>query len=129
MCIRDSLCNGLPVISKLREIPYKPFPDCQFTKMTERRIADIMNQTRTLQDIADIFLHLHGKQRIFLVRQNILSDVLSQRLGKGRYFQRMGQPRPDKVALIQRKYLRFILQPPERRAPYNPVIIFLKFTS
>ena len=37
----------------------KPFPDRIFTKMSERRIADIVDQARTHQDIADIILTAH----------------------------------------------------------------------
>ena len=52
---------------------------------------------------------------------------MSQRLGEGRHLQRMGKPRPDKITLIQRKYLRLILQAAERRTADNTVIVSLEF--
>ena len=39
----------------------------------------------------------------------------------------MGQPRPDKIALIERKDLCFILQAAKRSGGHNAVIVFLKF--
>ena len=38
----------------------------------------------------------------------------------------MSQPGPDKITFIQREHLCLILQPPERSASYDTVIVLLK---
>ena len=126
---RQYLINGPAAIRQHRELPPKPFPDRLFSEMSERWIPDIMDQPCALQDVADILFHPGGETGIFLIYQNIFSDVLSQRLGEGRHLQRMGKPRPDKITLIQRKYLRLILQAPKRRTADNTVIVSLEFAS
>ena len=85
-----------------------------------------MDQPRALQDVGDIFFHLQSEAGISAELQDIFTDILTKRFAQGGYFQRMGQPRPDKVALIEREYLRLILEAPERRASDDPVVILLK---
>ena len=94
--------------------------------MTERRIADIMQQPRALKDIAEI----HGigwfKLRITDLLQDLLGDILPKRLPVRGYLQRMRQSGADKVALIQWKDLCLILKPSEGSALDNTVIVLLK---
>ena len=51
----------LSIEKKARKLALKPLPDCRLPKMAKRGIADIMNQTCTFQDMADILLHLRRK--------------------------------------------------------------------
>ena len=111
------------------QISREPFTDRNLSEMPERRISYIVDQSRTFKYMRDIFFHLRCKSRISSEFQNILSDILPKGFSQRRDLKGMGQPRSDKITLIQRKYLRLILQPPERRASYNPVVIFFKFTS
>ena len=46
--------------------------------MSEGRISDVVDESRTFQDVTDIFLHLHGKAAGLAVGQNIFPDILSQ---------------------------------------------------
>ena len=41
----------------------------------------------------------------------------------------MRQTGPDKIILLERKDLRFILQPAERGAGNDPVVIFFEFRA
>ena len=120
--------HSMPPKRQAGQIPRKPLPDRDLSKMPERRITDIMDQPRAFQDMRDIFLHMRCKPRISPVFQNIFPYILPQRFPERRDFQRVCQPCADKITLIQREYLRFILKPAKRSAPYDPVIIFLKLT-
>ena len=91
----------------------KPFPDRRLSEMPKRWIPNIMDEPCTEQYITNILFHLWRKFRILPISKNILSNILTKRLGKGRNLQRMGQPGSHKVALIQRKYLGLILKPPK----------------
>ena len=84
-----------------------------------------MEQSGALQDIADIGFIIFGKSRIPDRLCYGPADALSQRFAERRDFQRMGQSRPHKVTFIQGKYLCLILQPAERGAADDPVIILL----
>ena len=46
--------------------------------MPERRVSDIVDQSGTLQDMADILFHLLGKPGVHISGQKLLPDVLSQ---------------------------------------------------
>ena len=59
-----------------------------------------MDQTRALKDMRDILFHLQSKTRISPVFKNILPNILSQRFPKRRHFQRVGQPRTNKITLV-----------------------------
>ena len=95
--------------------------------MPKRRIAYIMQQPRTLQDIAYIRLIRFMKGCIPDFLYDFSRYILPQRLRQGRYFQRMSEPRPDKIASVQRKYLCFILQAAKRSASDNTVVILFEF--
>ena len=112
-----------------RQVFPKPVPDRRLAEMSERRIADVMNQPGALYDAAHIRLHLEVKMSIPLIADDILRNVLPERARDRGHFQRVCQPGADKIALIQRKNLRLILQAPERRAADNAVVILFKFTS
>ena len=105
--------QSLSLIMQFGKLPHKPVPDRQLPEMPERRTADIMDQPGTFQNMRNILLHLPGKLLIRSTLQDCFTDILSQRLGKRRHFQRMRQSCPYKIALIQRKYLRLILQSPK----------------
>lgn len=107
----------------------EPFPDHRLPEMPKGWIPNIVQQSGALQNITDISLVLRLKIRVFYLLQNLSGDVLSQRFAKGRHFQRMGEPGADKIALIQRKHLGLVLQPPEGGAADDPVIVLLIFRS
>ena len=109
------------------QIFLKPLSDRILSEMSERRISDIMDQARTLQYVRDIFSHFRCEARIFTVFQDILPDVLPQRLSQRRHLQGMGQSGPYKITFIQREHLSLILKAPKRCAPDDPVIVFFKF--
>ena len=120
----------LPVTEhEIRKIPLKPFTDRRLAEMSERRVADVMDQPCALQNMGDILLHLRRKPGIFPVLQNILAHVLPQRLSQRRDLKRMCQPGSDKIALVKRKDLSLVLKPAEGSAADNPVVILLKFAS
>ena len=81
--------------------------------MSERRIADVMDQPGTLEDRAHIRLVLFRKIRIQTFLNDLLSDTVAERMRKRRYFQRMRQSCADKIALIQREHLCLVLQASE----------------
>ena len=55
------LGNILLAKRKFRKISFKPFPDRNFSKMSERRISDVMDQARTLKYMRNILFHLRRK--------------------------------------------------------------------
>ena len=105
----------------------KPVPDYRFSKMSKRWIANVMQKPRTLQNIADIRCILRQKAFIPDVFHDILRNILSKRFSIRGHLQRMCQSRTDKIAPIQRKYLRLILQTPEGCTLYDSVIVLFKF--
>ncbi len=88
-----------------------------------------MKQSRALQNITDICSILRTKTGVADHLPNILRNVLSQGFPIRRNFQRMCQPRSNKIASVQWEYLRFVLQSPKRSALYNSMIIFFKFCT
>ena len=46
---------------QLRQITYKPFTNRHFSKMAERRIPYVMDQTCALQNMRDVLFHLWSK--------------------------------------------------------------------
>lgn len=107
----------------------KPLPNHHLSKMPKGRISDIMQQPGTLQNIADIALILRQKSRVLYLLQDSLGYILPQGFAEGRYLQGVGEPGTDKIALIQRKNLGLILQPPKGSAADDPMIILLVFSS
>ena len=49
--------QSLSLIMQFGKLPHKPVPDRQLPEMPERRIADIMDQPGTFQNMRNILLH------------------------------------------------------------------------
>src|SRR5699024_9430124 len=78
----EHLIQRLSVVGKPWKIPLEPLPDGNLSEMPERRIANVMDQPCTLQDMTDILFHPRSETGIFLIFQYVFSDILSQRFGK-----------------------------------------------
>ena len=95
--------------------------------MSKGRIADIMQESGALQNVTYIRLIGGQKALILYLHQNHLGNILSKRFAERGDFHGMCQPRTDKIRLIQRKYLRLILQAPEGSTSNDAMVILLKF--
>ena len=92
---------------------FKPFADGSLSEMSERRIADVVDQPGALENRTHILLVLFRKAGIQAFLKNLLSYTVAERMRERRYFQRMRQPCADKIALIQREHLCLILKASE----------------
>ena len=81
--IGKHLIQPLSPIRKRRKILQKPVPDRLLPEMSEGRVADIMDQTRALQYVGNVFFHPRRKPGIFLIFQYIFTDILAQRFSQG----------------------------------------------
>ncbi len=123
----QNLGQGSPFPLQKRHMNPEPVPNRRLSKMPEGRIADIVQKPRTLKNVAHIGLERRLKVFVLSVLQDLLRHILPQRFRQRGHLQRMRQSGTDKVAFIQRKDLRLVLQPPERRASDDPVVILFKF--
>ena len=121
--------QSLSLIMQFGKLPHKPVPDRQLPEMPERRIADIMDRAGTFQNMRNILLHLPGKLLIRSTLQDCFTDILSQRLGKRRHFQRMRQSCPYKIALIRGNTCVLSCSLRNDALPYDPMIVLFKLTA
>ena len=70
--------DRFPLERKLWQPPREPLSDRHLSEMPERRIPDIVDQSRTFKDMGDILFHLRGKPGISPVCKYVLPDILSQ---------------------------------------------------
>ena len=105
----------------------KPRPHRIFTGVTKRRITNIVRQTGSGHHRTKIGrMHLW---RQTMTIHNRAADHRTQRAPHTGGLQTMRQTRTNIIALRQRKHLRLILEPTERRGKDNAVVILLKAAS
>ena len=113
-----------PVLIKdLSKILPEPVADHRLAEVPERRIAQIVQQTRAKQHRGD---PLRILRRDLLVLRRVLRDHDAELSGDRGDLNGVRQPCPDKIAFIQREDLRFILQSAECSAGDDLPIVFFK---
>ena len=94
-------------------------PDRILAGMPKRRIPQIMRQSRRRNDVAKI----RPMRREPVPLANHCARPRSERPPHARNFQRMRESRAYVIIIRQRKNLRLILQPPERRRKRDAIRI------
>ena len=102
--------------------------DGLLARMAERRVAQVVSQTRSSDDFADV-TQLVGPRLASIARHQSLDHLTGHRLAHARHFQAVCQPVVHKDAVGQRKHLRLVLQPAKRRGEYQAVIVALEVAA
>ena len=102
--------------------------DGLFARVSKRRITQIVRQTGSRDNFADVAQFLGP--RLTLVSRHESDDHLARhRLAHTRHFQAVGQAVVHKDAVGQREHLRFVLQSPEGGREHQAVIVALKIAA
>ena len=102
--------------------------DSKFTEMPKGRISDIVDKSRTFENIRAVFADKLVDFGSFRVNQPTENRV-PERARKGTHLKRVSEPCADKITAIKRINLSLVLKPPKRRASDYTVIVLAEFRA
>ena len=118
-------------VEQFAQVVFKPGVKDHLPKMPEGRVADIVKQPGAGNHIGG-GLGVFGSKGVFLLQCGgnpgiAFADHSHQLFAQDGNLQRVGESCADKIAFVQGKYLRFVLEPPKGRAVDDAPIVGFKF--
>ena len=108
------------------KVLFEPVTDHGLAEMPEGRIAEVVQKAGAEQDRCDGFGILRHSNISWLVLCCVFGDHDAKLPGDRGDFDRVRQAGSDEITLVQRKHLRFILQPAECSAGNDPAVVLFK---